>query len=58
MMGHREIKKGGDEWDVLTRARRVYKYTQRPGVCRAVKQKFNRRVRRDAKAAVVRELVA
>lgn len=56
MMGHREIKKGGDEWDILTRARRVYKYTQRPGVCRATKKKFNRRVRREARAAIAAEI--
>lgn len=56
MMGHREVKKGGDEWDILTRARRVYKFTKRPGVCRATKQKFNRRIRREAKAEVLAEL--
>lgn len=48
------MKKGGDEWDVLTRARRVYKFTKRPGVCRAAKQKFNRRIRLEAKAALAR----
>lgn len=57
MMGHREMKKTGDEWDVFSRnARRILICTGRPGYCRAVKRKFNRRIRRDAKAAVLAEL--
>lgn len=55
MMGHRERFKGGDEFDALTRTRRIYKYTKRPGVCRAAKQKFNRRMRQLAKARITGE---
>ncbi len=40
---------GGLEYDVLTRARGQYCYTKKPGVCRFVKRKYNRRFRKAAK---------
>lgn len=40
----------GAEHDVLTRARRRYCYTQRAGVCRSLKRKYNRRVRQKGRA--------
>lgn len=46
-MGHREKIKGGDEQDVFSGWRRVLCYTQRSGVTKAIKAKFNRRVRRE-----------
>lgn len=37
---------GGDEYDVFCRsARHAHCYTQRAGVCQAVKRKYNRRLR-------------
>lgn len=39
----------GDEFDVLTKARKVYKYTQKSGVCKKVKRRYNRRFRQIAK---------
>ncbi len=41
--------KGGDEQDVLTKARAVYCYTCRAGVCKRIKRRYNRRVRRTLK---------
>lgn len=41
--------KGGDETDVFGRARRVYCWTQRAGVCKQVKRRANRRERREGK---------
>lgn len=38
----------GLEYDVLTRARHQYCYTQKPGVCKYAKRKYNRRLRRAA----------
>lgn len=52
MMGHREKIKGGGEQDVFTGWRRVLCYTKRAGVTKAVKAKFNRRVRREWKASL------
>ena len=56
MMGHREPLKGGDEYDVFTGWRKVLKYTSRAGVCRWVKAKFNRRMRREAKSEIRKTL--
>jgi len=50
MLGHRGKIKGGGEWDVFTRWRRWMCYTRRPGVCKAIKRKFNRRQRKLARA--------
>lgn len=36
---------GGDEQDVFTSWRRVLCWTQRPGACKRVKQRANRRER-------------
>lgn len=47
---------GWDEEDVFTSARRIYCYTQRPGVCKWVKNKANRRDRRNAKIEIRHEL--
>ena len=41
--------KSGDEQDVFTGWRKVYKYTQRAGVCKKVKRQANRRERREGK---------
>ena len=51
-MGRREKLKGGDEYDILTRARRRYCYTNKPGVCRKVKRRFNRRMRRETRRLI------
>lgn len=37
--------KGGDEEDVFSGWRRVLCYTQRPGVTKKIKRKYNRRLR-------------
>jgi hypothetical protein len=42
----------GDEQDVFTGWRKLYKYTQRAGACKRVKRRANRRDRREAKLAV------
>lgn len=39
----------GDEWDVFSKARRYYLYTQRPGVCKKIKKKYNKRLRKALK---------
>jgi len=55
MMGHREKLKSGEEWDVTSmRARKIYCYTQRAGVCKAVKTKLNRRARKEARLKLAR----
>lgn len=36
----------GDEQDVFSPWRHVFCYTARPGVCKAVKRAYNKRVRR------------
>ncbi len=46
MMGHKEAKKGGDEWDCFTNGRRVLKYLGLHGASGRIKRRFNRRVRR------------
>lgn len=40
----------GDEYDVLTRARKFYIYLTKPGKCAAIKRKYNRRFRRVSRA--------
>lgn len=52
VMGHREKLKGGDEYDALTKARRVYGPTA--GTVKQIKQKFWRRVRRGIRQAMER----
>ena len=49
MMGHKEKLIDGDEYDALTRARKVYKYLDKAGKAKKVKRKFNKRIRKDAK---------
>lgn len=50
MMGHREMMKGGDEYDALTGWKKVLKVFAKPGLAMKAKRKFNRRVRKLAKA--------
>jgi len=45
MTSRRIPLKGGDEYNILTDARKLYKYTEKPGVCKAVKKKYNKRLR-------------
>jgi hypothetical protein len=52
MMGHREALKGGGEVDALLRCKRWHHW--RSGVRQAFKRKYNKRQRRDAKAAIGR----
>jgi hypothetical protein len=48
--GHREKLKGGDEWDWICGTwRRLMTYTGRPGVGKWIKNKMNRRARREGK---------
>jgi hypothetical protein len=44
MMGHRGVKKGGDEWDAFTSWRRVL-YWQ-AGELRRIKRRYNKRQRK------------
>lgn len=46
-MGHREKLKGGDEYDLLTRARRFYH--SKKGVLKKVKRKFWKRQRAEVR---------
>lgn len=55
MMGHREKMKGGDEYDALTGWKKLLKVFAKPGVSSKAKAKFNRRVRRQAKAEAQQE---
>ena len=48
--------KSGDEYDVLTRARKMYLYTKRAGVCKSVKRRYNRRFRQVEKTETKKEL--
>lgn len=54
MMGHREKIRGGDEFDALTGWKKLLKVFSKPGLSRQAKQKFNRRVRKQAKADAAR----
>lgn len=47
--------KGFDEEDVFTRMRKYYCWTHRPGACKWVKNKANRRDRREARVEIRRE---
>ena len=47
MMGHREKLKGGDEYDALTKARKVY--GPGAGVVKEIKRRFWKRLRREAR---------
>lgn len=53
MMGHREKMKGGAEEDAFSGWRHVLGYTRRTGVRHSIKKKFSRRLRREAKAAIL-----
>jgi hypothetical protein len=41
--------KGGDEQDALTKARKWYKYLDRPGVVKKIKRQYNKRFRQNGK---------
>ena len=41
--------KGGDEFDVLTKARKMYKYLERSKVAKKIKRKYNKRFRKHGK---------
>jgi len=41
--------KGGLEYDILTKARHHYCYTGKPGICKWVKRKYNKRFRKSCK---------
>ena len=41
--------KGGDEFDVLTKARKMYKYLDRSKVVKKIKRKYNKRFRKNGK---------
>jgi hypothetical protein len=43
--------KNADEYDVFTGWRHIYCWTQRAGACKKVKQRVNRRERREGKQA-------
>lgn len=55
MMGHRERMKGGDEYDALTGWKKLLKVFAKPGLSSKAKTKFNRRVRKQAKASALQE---
>lgn len=46
----------GGEYDVLTGWRRVLKYTKRPGVCKRIKNQYNRRLRKTAREQIAEQL--
>ena len=48
--------KGGDEYDALTKARKYYKYLEKPGKVKRVKQQYNRRFRQAIKTEITREI--
>ena len=49
MMGRKQTLKGGDEYDVVSRWRKLYCYLQRAGVAKSIKKKMNKRDRKEAK---------
>ncbi len=52
----KQILKGGGEHDVLSKARKVYCYTQRAGVCAKIKRKARRRLRHELNSEARHEL--
>jgi hypothetical protein len=42
----RKPMNNGEEFDVLTKARKFYCYTQRPKVCKKIKRAYNKKERR------------
>lgn len=54
MMGHREKMRGGDEYDAFTRWKKLLKVFAKPGIAVKTKKRFNRRVRKQAKAETLR----
>lgn len=54
MMGHRETLRGGNEYDAFTRWRRVIIW--KSGEIKAIKKRFNRRIRRREKILIRMEI--
>jgi len=52
MMGRRQKLKGGDEWDVVSKWRKILVYCSRPGVTKTIKKKMNRRDRKAARLSL------
>jgi hypothetical protein len=50
MMGRRIPMVSGDEFDALTKARRVYCYLQRAGAAARIKRQYRRRERRERRS--------
>ena len=48
--------KGGDEYDALTKARKYYRYLEKPGKAKRVKQRYNKRFRRAVKTEISNEI--
>ena len=44
--------KGGAEHDALSKARKWYKYLDRPGVVKKIKRQYNRRFRQNGKKQI------
>jgi hypothetical protein len=44
MMGHKDKLKSGDEYDLVF-SRRKHKYLEKPGICKRIKNRINRRFR-------------
>ena len=55
-MQHDIKMKGGSEFDVFSRWRHLLCYTEKPGVTKKVKRKYNKRSRHQAKADISGEL--
>lgn len=54
-MGHRERLEGGDEYDALTRARKVYGF--RSGRVKRIKRQFWKRIRGLARKVLGRQML-
>lgn len=52
MVSQKIPMKGGDEQDVFSNWRRVLCYTGRSGVCKAVKRRYNKRLRQAHKMEI------
>ncbi len=55
MMGHKQKLNSGDEYDVVSRWRKLLCYCQRAGVTSKIKRKLNRRDRQQAKLELIKE---
>lgn len=48
--------KSGCEFDILTKARRLYTYAKRPGVAKGIKKQYNKRFRKTLKSMMKEQL--